>query len=104
MLNQTNKPANNPFLTPKRNSLRIKIKIETHLPQRNNSIDPHVITVRRGMKNVMDVGQVIAVDGKTEQTVWKDTCNQYQGTDGTIFPPFLTENDRLESFSTDLCR
>nr|AGN52676.1 sensory neuron membrane protein 1 [Spodoptera exigua] len=71
---------------------------------RNNSIDPHVITVKRGIKNVMDVGQVTAVDGQTVQTIWKDHCNEYQGTDGTIFPPFLTENDRLQSFSTDLCR
>ncbi|KAH9641095.1 hypothetical protein HF086_003516 [Spodoptera exigua] len=60
---------------------------------------PHVF-----MLNVMDVGQVTAVDGQTVQTIWKDHCNEYQGTDGTIFPPFLTENDRLQSFSTDLCR
>nr|QIJ45702.1 sensory neuron membrane protein [Glyphodes pyloalis] len=71
---------------------------------RNGSIDPHVVTVRRGVKNVMDVGKVIAVDGKTEQNVWKDQCDDYVGTDGTVFPPFLTEKDNLESFSSDLCR
>nr|AFG73002.1 sensory neuron membrane protein 1 [Cnaphalocrocis medinalis] len=71
---------------------------------RNGTIDPHVVTVKRGIKNVMDVGKVIAVDGKPEQDVWKDKCNEYQGTDGTVFPPFLTEKDNLESFSGDLCR
>ncbi|KAL0828975.1 hypothetical protein ABMA28_003865 [Loxostege sticticalis] len=71
---------------------------------RNGTIDPHVVTVRRGIKNVMDVGKVIAVDGKPNQDVWRDKCNEYQGTDGTVFPPFLTEKDNLESFSGDLCR
>jgi hypothetical protein len=74
------------------------------LLQRNGTIDPHVVTVKRGIKNVMDVGKVIAIDGKTEQDIWTGTCNEFQGTDGTVFPPFLTEKDNLESFSTDLCR
>ncbi|KAL4713307.1 hypothetical protein ACJJTC_015294 [Scirpophaga incertulas] len=71
---------------------------------RNGTIDPQVITVKRGIKNVMDVGKVVAVNGKTEQNVWTGTCNVFQGTDGTVFPPFLTEKDNLESYSTDLCR
>ncbi|CAH2267508.1 jg22596 [Pararge aegeria aegeria] len=71
---------------------------------RNATVDNHVITVMRGIKNVMDVGKVIAVDDQVEQTIWRDKCNEYAGTDGTVFPPFLTEFDRLESFSGDLCR
>ncbi|XP_060804308.1 xanthine dehydrogenase [Amyelois transitella] len=71
---------------------------------RNGTVDPHVVTVKRGKTNVMDVGKVVAVDGKPQQEIWKDSCNEYQGTDGTVFPPFLTENDRLQSFSGDLCR
>lgn len=72
--------------------------------QRNNSIDPRVVTVKRGKKNVMEVGSVIAIDGEPELKIWRDSCNEYQGTDGTVFPPFLTENDRLQSYSDDLCR
>lgn len=71
---------------------------------RNGTVDPHVFTVKRGSKNVMDVGKVVAIDGQKEQAVWKDHCNQIEGTDGTIFPPFLTEKDPLASFSADLCR
>lgn len=52
----------------------------------------------------MDVGQVVAMDGEPQLKIWKDTCNEYQGTDGTVFPPFLTESDRLQSYSADLCR
>ncbi|XP_072940393.1 xanthine dehydrogenase-like [Epargyreus clarus] len=71
---------------------------------RNATVDKHVVTVKRGITNVMEVGRVVAIDGKTEQDKWTGTCNEYQGTDGTVFPPFLTEADRLESFSGDLCR
>lgn len=52
----------------------------------------------------MDVGKVVAIDGMTEQEKWTGKCNDYEGTDGTVFPPFLTEFDKLESFSGDLCR
>lgn len=52
----------------------------------------------------MDVGKVVAIDGMTEQEKWTGKCNEYEGTDGTVFPPFLTEFDKLESFSGDLCR
>ncbi|XP_026331738.1 sensory neuron membrane protein 1-like [Hyposmocoma kahamanoa] len=71
---------------------------------RNDSIDPHVVTVKRGIKNVMEVGQVVAIDGKPTLEIWRDHCNEYQGTDGTVFPPFLTQFDRLQSFAGDLCR
>ncbi|KAM3961979.1 sensory neuron membrane protein 1-like [Aphomia sociella] len=72
--------------------------------KRNATADAHVVTVKRGMRNVMDVGQVVAVDGNPQLDIWRDSCNEYQGTDGTIFPPFLTTNDRLMSYSGDLCR
>ncbi|KOB75165.1 Sensory neuron membrane protein 1, partial [Operophtera brumata] len=48
--------------------------------------------------NVMDVGSVVAIDGAPQMNIWRDSCNEYQGTDGTVFPPFLTMNDRLQSF------
>lgn len=71
---------------------------------RNATVSSHVVKVKRGMKNVMDVGMVVAIDGKPKMDIWNDSCNEYQGTDGTIFPPFLTKNDRLQSYSGDLCR
>lgn len=53
----------------------------------------------------MDVGKVIEFDGKTTQNVWRGPeCNDFNGTDATIFPPFLTEKDELLSFSPEICR
>nr|Q9GPH7.1 RecName: Full=Sensory neuron membrane protein 1; Short=SNMP1-Msex [Manduca sexta]AAG49366.1 sensory neuron membrane protein 1 [Manduca sexta] len=71
---------------------------------KNHTVDSRVVTVKRGIKNVMDVGQVVAMDGAPQLEIWNDHCNEYQGTDGTIFPPFLTQKDRLQSYSADLCR
>nr|AKN78948.1 sensory neuron membrane protein 1 [Ectropis obliqua]AZB86632.1 sensory neuron membrane protein 1 [Ectropis obliqua] len=70
----------------------------------NGSVDPRVFTVKRGIKNVMEVGTVVAIDGNPQLTVWRDTCNNYSGTDRTVFPPFLTDKDRLQSYTEDLCR
>lgn len=72
--------------------------------QCNGTVDKHVVTVQRGIGHVMDVGKVVAIDGETEQKIWTGECNRFVGTDGTVFPPFVDETDRLESFSGDFCR
>jgi hypothetical protein len=36
---------------------------------------------------------------------WKsDKCNAINGTDGTIWPPFVDKRDRLYFFVPDVCR
>lgn len=53
----------------------------------------------------MDVGKVVEFNGETIQTIWGGPdCNNYGGTDATIFPPFLTEKDELLSYSPEICR
>nr|QZH55093.1 sensory neuron membrane protein 1 [Achelura yunnanensis] len=70
---------------------------------KNHSVDPHVVTVSRGSRNVADVAKVLRVDGKPHMGKFRDTCDLFEGTDGTKFPPFMTDQP-VASFSTDMCR
>lgn len=59
----------------------------------------------RGVKYWKDVGKVTEVNGKPELDIWtEDQCNEFNGTDSTIFAPLLTEQDDIVSFSPDICR
>lgn len=61
-----------------------------------NSTDLGEIKVFRGKKNSPDMGRVVSVNGETEMDVWNDDeCNQYQGTDSTIFPPYLNKHEGI---------
>ncbi|XP_076639657.1 sensory neuron membrane protein 1 [Colletes latitarsis] len=72
---------------------------------KNGTVVPERIRVLRGIKNYKDVGRVIEFDGKPALTIWSDDhCNAFNGTDSTIFPPLLTDDDDIVSFSPDICR
>ncbi|XP_029174176.1 sensory neuron membrane protein 1-like [Nylanderia fulva] len=75
------------------------------LAKANGTLSPKRIRVNRGIKNYMDVGRVVSVGNDTKMSVWSgDPCNDYIGTDGTIFPPFLTEDRKVWAVSPDICR
>nr|WKF45046.1 sensory neuron membrane protein 1a [Podabrus annulatus] len=72
---------------------------------RNGTIDDHTLTVKRGIKKSHDVGRVMAYDNAREMSVWPTKeCNQYVGTDSTIFPPFMTREEGVAAYAPDLCR
>lgn len=59
----------------------------------------------RGVKDYRDVGRVIEYDSKDNIDIWPtEECNKFDGTDGTIFPALLRQEDGLVSFSPELCR
>lgn len=50
-------------------------------------------------------GQTISWKGDTVLDFWTTpSCNMINGSDGSIFPPFVTRDRIIEIFSPDMCR
>ena len=61
--------------------------------------------VLRGTRNFKDVGKVLEFAGKPKMDIWpEDHCNEYNGTDSTIFAPLFGPDDDIVSFGYELCR
>jgi hypothetical protein len=61
--------------------------------------------VKRGIKNIKDLGQVVQFKGENALNIWSgDKCNNLTGSDSTIFPPFLTPQDPVAAFTPEICR
>lgn len=75
------------FLAPKNDTPSLKFKVQ------------------RGVINSKDVGRVIQYDGDSQLDAWHEgSCNEIRGTDGTVFPPYLADEDEVWAFSPELCR
>ncbi|XP_011159294.2 sensory neuron membrane protein 1 isoform X2 [Solenopsis invicta] len=72
---------------------------------KNNTPVPQRMKVLRGIKNYKDVGRVLTFDGKPALDIWpEDHCNEFNGTDSTIFPPLFGPDDDIVSFGYEICR
>ncbi|XP_031624944.1 sensory neuron membrane protein 1-like [Contarinia nasturtii] len=73
--------------------------------QAGNATDLGEFTVFRGKKNSPDIGKVVAFNDEPEMDYWEgDECNQYTGTDSTIFPPYMDVNDGIIAYEPSICR
>ncbi|XP_030388379.1 sensory neuron membrane protein 1-like [Scaptodrosophila lebanonensis] len=68
-------------------------------------------TVSRGSGNrhSSTVGQVLLFNEQDKLQVWSEglgnsSCNQFRGTDGTVFAPYMRRQEGLWSYSPQLCR
>lgn len=72
---------------------------------KTNATDLGQFTVFRGKKNSADIGRVVAFNDEPEMDVWEgDECNQYVGTDSTIFAPYMDVNDGIWAHEPSICR
>ncbi|BES93072.1 Sensory neuron membrane protein 1 [Nesidiocoris tenuis] len=75
------------------------------LGAKNNTPEYARITVKKGTRSSYDIGKVMKINGKPYNTMWKDECNIFEGTDASIFPPFRTpDNTSIVTYSPDICR
>ncbi|KAL3880575.1 hypothetical protein ACJMK2_032806 [Sinanodonta woodiana] len=70
-----------------------------------NHTDDGRYTIFTGIVDEPRFGVIDRWNGLRNLSYWTtDQCNMINGTDGTIFPPFIDKSDVLYIFSTDICR
>jgi len=65
--------------------------------------------VQTGSDDVNNLGSIISFNNETFMTKWANgsseaECNAIHGTDGSVFPPFVTKNHTFHIFQKDMCR
>ena len=65
--------------------------------------------VLTGSEDVSMLGSILSFDNKTKLNAWgngsaENECNAIHGTDGSVFPPFVTKNNTFHIFQKDMCR
>ncbi|XP_058791806.1 sensory neuron membrane protein 1-like isoform X2 [Phymastichus coffea] len=63
------------------------------------------VRIHRGTKNLKDLGKIVAINGAANLSTWHDDkCDALGGTDGTIFPPYLSKSDDITMVNQQICR
>ncbi|XP_013179145.1 PREDICTED: sensory neuron membrane protein 2-like [Papilio xuthus] len=70
-----------------------------------------VYKVHRGINNPEDLGRIISLNGSSQFYYWVDeeegkpsVCNMINGTDASIYNPFVDNSKSLFGINTDICR
>nr|CDS32543.1 lysosome membrane protein 2 [Hymenolepis microstoma] len=71
---------------------------------KNNSIGAH-FEINDGALDTSKVGQILTFNGNRNLSVWNTPlANSINGSDGSLFPPFIDTTSPVHVFSSDLCR
>lgn len=69
-----------------------------------NGTDYGEIAVFTGVEDIKKLGIVEEWKGNSSLPFWHDYCNRINGSDGTLWHPFVEKSDTLYIFNLDLCR
>lgn len=59
----------------------------------------------RGVKNIHNLGRVVEYNGEPELDVWDgEECNEFRGSESSIFPPFSSKEEGIWAFEGGICR
>jgi len=74
------------------------------LMNKNNTEDG-LYTVFTGKNDVSKTGHIDKYNGTTLLPYWTShIANMVNGSDGTVFPPFVSQEDKMYTFNSDMCR
>ena len=82
--------------------------------QTNGSSDGEYV-IQTGVSDSQNFGRIVTWEGGSSLDWWHAPvnttppandkyCNMINGTDGSVFPPFLDEDSQIRIFVTDICR
>ncbi|XP_076070185.1 lysosome membrane protein 2-like [Mytilus galloprovincialis] len=70
-----------------------------------NGSDDGLYSIYSGVKSADNFAFIKSWNNMSILPYWTtETCNVINGSDGTLFPPFVQKDDRKYLFSTDICR
>ncbi|CAF0936193.1 unnamed protein product [Adineta ricciae] len=62
-------------------------------------------TIHTGLSDIKQVAKVVSFNGVQHLNYWSTfQANMLNGTDGSLFPPFLTKDKHVYSYNADMCR
>ncbi|XP_012267137.2 sensory neuron membrane protein 2-like [Athalia rosae] len=94
--------ANAPPTLPRLEDGRFRFSLLGH---KNTSHDGRY-SLNSGIHDARALGEIVTWENSDTLSTWLEnsTCNNIIGTDGSVFPPYRTEESVINVFSTDICR
>jgi len=74
--------------------------------QRNGQNADGLWEVYSGTRDISKFNTIKSIDGspRLPDGWWNGTCGEIKGTDGSMFPPFITKDTTLYAHSPEICR
>lgn len=63
--------------------------------------------VQDGARDVQELARIVEWEGSSTLGLWRDSnskCNMINGTDSTIYSPFVNKAKNIDIFNSDICR